>query len=124
MHSYFPVMAGGALGAALRFQLGRWLPLTLGPGFPTATLAVNLVGGFLMGLVAGWFARSGANEAWRLFAAVGVLGGFTTFSAFSLESVLMIERGQHGLFAAYALLSVLGSVAALMAGLMLMRMWG
>jgi CrcB protein len=115
------VMLGGAIGAGLRHLAGGVALARLGPGFPWGTLFVNLAGGLLIGLLAGWFVRAGANEPMRLFLAVGVLGGFTTFSAFSLETFLMIERGQLGVAAAYAGTSVFGSVALLFAGLWLTR---
>ncbi len=115
------VMLGGAIGAGTRHLAGlaslRWT----GPGFPWGTLAVNLAGGLLIGLLVGWFARAGANETLRLFAAVGVLGGFTTFSAFSLETFLMIERGQLGMAMAYVAASVIGSILLLFAGLLALR---
>lgn len=114
-------MLGGALGAGARHLAGLAALRTVGPGFPWATLFVNLVGGLAIGLLAGWLVRNGGSEATRLFVAVGVLGGFTTFSAFSLETWLMIERGQLGLAALYVLVSVIGSVALLFAGLAAMR---
>ena len=116
------VMIGGAVGAALRYQLGRVTLATLGPGFPWGTLIANLAGGLLMGVLASALARmSGSGESARLLLGVGVLGGFTTFSAFSLETVLMIERGQFGVAALYALVSVVGAVAALFLGLFAAR---
>ena len=118
------VAIGGGLGAALRFQTGRLVGLLAGntTPFPWATFAINLTGSLAMGLLAGWLARSGSEgETWRLVLGVGVLGGFTTFSAFSLEMALMIEKGQIGLAAAYALLSVALGIAGLFAGLALMR---
>jgi CrcB protein len=111
------VMLGGAIGAGLRHLAGGVALARLGPGFPWGTLFVNLAGGLLIGLLTGWFVRAGANEAMRLFLAVGVLGGFTTFSAFSLETFLMVERGEIGIAALYAGVSVAGSVALLFAGL-------
>jgi CrcB protein len=114
-------MIGGALGAALRFLVGRALPPVGANGFPAATLTVNIVGGFAMGMLAAWLARGGGSEGWRLFLGVGLLGGFTTFSAFSLEAMAMIERGAWGGFALYALISVAGSVAALALGMAVMR---
>jgi len=115
------VMLGGAIGAGLRHLVGQVALARIGPGFPWGTLAVNLAGGLLIGLLAGWFARAGATEGARLFLVVGVLGGFTTFSAFSLETHLMLQRGELGLAALYIGSSVAGSVALLSCGLWLMR---
>lgn len=121
MHSLL-VMLGGAIGALARYQFGRLAGHMFGFAFPYGTLGVNVIGGFLMGALAGWLARFGqGGEPIRLLIAVGVLGGFTTFSSFSLEVVLMMERGQTALAASYAAISVVLSVAALFAGLMLMR---
>ncbi len=122
MPSLFLVMAGGAIGAALRFLLGKAAFQQFGPGLPLGTFAANLIGGLAMGVLAGMLARfADGGEGWRLFVGVGILGGFTTFSAFSLETVTMIERGQTGLAAGYALISVIGSVGALFAGLLIVR---
>ena len=120
MTRFLIVAAGGALGAVARYGIGRLLPAG---GWPWATLTVNGVGGLLMGLLAGWLAfRGGAQgESIRLFAAVGVLGGFTTFSAFSLETALMIERRQLAMAGGYVLASVALSVLALFIGLMVAR---
>ena len=121
MPSLLIVMLGGAIGAGARHLVGSLTLARFGPGFPWGTLSVNLVGGLLMGLLAGWLARAGGSEATRLFLAVGVLGGFTTFSAFSLEVFLMIERGQYGIAGAYIGASVIGSVALLFLGLWALR---
>jgi CrcB protein len=116
------VMAGGAIGAALRYQLGHASLRLLGPGWPWGTFAANVLGGLAMGMLVGWLAmRAQGGEAIRLFVAVGVLGGFTTFSAFSLETMLMIERGDWLPATAYALVSVVASVGALALGLTMMR---
>lgn len=117
------VMIGGALGALGRYQFGQMAGRLLGSGWPWGTLGVNIIGGLAMGLLAGWLARygSGGGEQARLLLGVGVLGGFTTFSAFSLETALMIERGQLGGAVAYAGLSVALSVGALFGGLFTMR---
>lgn len=116
------VMIGGALGSGARHLTGRAMLAGIGPDFPFATLTVNLVGGLLMGLLVGALARAGASgESWRLFVGVGVLGGFTTFSAFSLDLVTMIERGAMLLALGYALASVIGATVALFAGLTLAR---
>ena len=111
------VMAGGAIGAGLRFEVGRLALRQLGPGFPWGTLIVNLAGGLAMGLVAGLGARAaGVSEGARLFLAVGVLGGFTTFSAFSLELLTMIERGELVVALLYAAGSVVAGLALAAAG--------
>ncbi|MBU2588655.1 MAG: fluoride efflux transporter CrcB [Alphaproteobacteria bacterium] len=120
------VASGGALGALARYQLGRMLTHLLGPrvadAFPWTTLTVNLAGCLLMGLLFGWLARhGGAGEHLRLLLGVGMLGGFTTFSAFSLELLLLTERGTPGLAFAYAAVSVLAGLAALWLGLTMMR---
>lgn len=117
------VMIGGALGALARYQFGRLAGQMLGTGWPWGTLGVNILGGLVMGLLAGWLARHGtpSSEQLRLLIGVGVLGGFTTFSAFSLETALMIERGEISHAALYALLSVSLSVGALFGGLFTMR---
>jgi fluoride exporter len=119
MNSIFPVMAGGAIGAGLRYMTG--MALAGRGGFPFATLTVNLIGGFAMGLLAAFVMRGAASEGVRLFVGVGILGGFTTFSAFSLESFQMIERGQMMMAAGYAVASVIGSIAALAIGFAVAR---
>ena len=123
------VALGGAIGALLRYQTGRWMTWWLGPNtvtaFPWATLTVNVLGSLAMGLLAGYLARHGqGGEQWRLFIGVGVLGGFTTFSAFSLEMMILIERGQAAQGLIYALVSVLAGLTALYLGLILMRLAG
>lgn len=118
MLPFLLVAAGGAIGAMARYSVGRLVGLG---AWPSATLLVNILGGFLMGLLAGWIAARSGSEGLRLFLGVGILGGFTTFSAFSLEVALMLERGAYDQAFAYALLSVILSTAALFAGLWLMR---
>ncbi|MEG3168677.1 fluoride efflux transporter CrcB [Sphingomonas sp. LB3N6] len=115
------VMVGGAVGSGARYLAGSATTALLGPDYPFGTLAVNIVGGLLMGVLVGVLARNDASEHWRLLLAVGVLGGFTTFSAFSLEVVTMIERGAFGVAFGYVLVSVIGSIAALFAGLSAVR---
>ena len=115
------VMVGGAVGSGARYLTGRAMLSLLGPDYPFGTLAVNLIGGLLMGVLVGVLARNTASETWRLLLGVGVFGGFTTFSAFSLDVVTMIERGAIGVAFGYVLVSVIGSVAALFAGLSAVR---
>lgn len=121
MNALVLVMAGGAIGAGLRHLVGRAAVTTLGVGWPWGTLFVNIVGGFAMGLLAASVARIASGETWRLFFAVGILGGFTTFSAFSLDAVVMMERGAWGEMLTYVLISVVGSIAALSLGFSLAR---
>jgi fluoride exporter len=123
MQTLLLVAVGGGTGAVLRYLLGVQAVRILGHGWPYGTFGANVLGGLLMGVLAGWLAlRGGADqERWRLLLGVGVLGGFTTFSAFSLETALMIERRAWGEAAAYSLASMVLSVAALFAGLLLMR---
>lgn len=124
MTRFLLVAAGGALGAMARYGLGT-MAGRLAPqsAWPWGTFCANLIGGLLMGLLAGWLAlRGGAQqETVRLFAAVGVLGGFTTFSAFSLETALMIERRELAMAAVYVAGSVMLAVGALFAGLFIAR---
>jgi CrcB protein len=115
------VMLGGAFGSGARYLTGRATLSLFGPDFPYGTLAVNLIGGLLMGALVGSLTRSSNAETWRLLLGVGVLGGFTTFSSFSLDAVTMIERGQLGVALGYVAVSVVGSIAALFAGLSLAR---
>lgn len=121
MTSLILVMAGGAIGAGARHLVGRAALSLAAPGWPWGTLAVNLIGGFAMGLLVAVLARGGGNEGLRLFLGVGILGGFTTFSAFSLEAMTMIERGDWIAAAGYALVSVIGSIAALGLGAAIVR---
>ncbi len=110
------VAVGGGIGAWLRFAAGRVIGAPA--PFPLATLTINVAGSLAMGLLAGWLARqAGGTESARLLLGVGLLGGFTTFSAFSLEVAGLIQRGLMGSAALYILLSVAGGVAGLFLGL-------
>ena len=123
MQTIVLVGAGGAFGSICRYLLNVAMTRTLGPGFPYGTLAANALGGFLMGVLVGVLALRGGGdqERWRLLVGVGVLGGFTTFSSFSLETALMIERRQLEIAAFYVLTSVVAAIGGLFLGLFLMR---
>lgn len=120
------VALGGAFGSWLRFLVGRAWVAAIGPirasDFPWGTLTVNILGSLLMGMLVGWLARFGSHgEGTRLLLAIGVLGGFTTFSSFSLDIVSLTERGQLGVAAFYTALSVVAGVVSLFLGLSIMR---
>ena len=123
MTRFLIVAAGGALGAVARYGVGTLAGRLGASHWPWGTLTVNILGGLLMGALTGWLAfRGGLHaESIRLFAAVGILGGFTTFSAFSLETALMIEKRQLALAGGYVAASVVLSVLALFLGLMVAR---
>ena len=118
--SLLHVALGGAIGASLRYGAGVLALRLVGAGFPVATLAVNIVGSFAMGLFVVYSLQRGAEHL-NLFVMTGLLGGFTTFSAFSLDVVTLFERGQVGSAALYVLLSVGLSIAALVLGVVLAR---
>lgn len=117
------VALGGGIGAMLRYHAGRAVTTATGPNmvFPWGTFLINVSGSLLMGILAGWLAREGGSESLRLLLGVGVLGGFTTFSAFSLETALLMQRGLYGMAGAYVLGSILAGIAGLFLGLSLMR---
>jgi CrcB protein len=124
MKAYLLVFLGAGIGGALRHGVNVGCARMCGTAFPWGTLTVNVLGSFVMGAIAAWLAFK-AGEGWsqplRLFLTTGILGGFTTFSAFSLDAVLIWERGQVGLAATYVAASVLLSITGLIAGLGLVR---
>jgi CrcB protein len=116
------VFVGGGIGAALRHGFNLAFARLFGTAFPYATLWENASGSLAMGLLVATFAfRSGIPQHWQLFLTTGILGGYTTFSTFSLDVALLYERGQIGLAALYVLLSVVLSVGGLFAGLAIVR---
>jgi len=124
MYALFLVIAGGGIGAGLRHGVNLGAARWLGMEFPWGTLTVNVVGSFLIGVLAAWFAFRGdsyTTQSLRLFLTTGILGGFTTFSAFSLDFALLFERGDAMLAAVYVVASVALSLAAIFAGLWLVR---
>jgi CrcB protein len=116
---YWIVFLGAGIGGALRHGVNVWAARAFGYGFPFGTLIVNVAGSFIMGLAVGFFAyRAGlVPQHMRLFLTTGVLGGFTTFSAFSLDAALLFERHNYAMALTYALGSVVASIAALFVGL-------
>ena len=120
LNAFLSVALGGAIGASARFGAGLVLVRAFGSGFPVAVLAVNIVGSFLMGLFVVWSFQRGM-EQWNLFVMTGILGGFTTFSAFSLEAFTLFEKGQVGAAGLYVALSVVLSLLGLFAGVTLAR---
>lgn len=117
------VALGGALGSVGRFLLAGWIGRQVGTGFPWGTLAVNIVGGLIMGVLVELMALSwDVSASTRAFLTVGVLGGFTTFSAFSLETVLLFQRGEMAAAFSYIASSVVLSVGAVWCGLRLVRL--
>lgn len=121
MYATLYVALGGAIGASLRHGVGLTLSKFLGTDFPYATMMVNILGGVLMGGLMTWLMKTGPNEAARLFWGVGLLGGFTTFSAFSLDAVGLLEAKSYTGFSIYVLGSVALSILGLMIGLWVMR---
>ena len=115
------VFLGGGAGAVLRHGVNGVALRWFGPGLPVGTLAVNVIGSLAMGLLIGWLAREGGMAGTRLLLATGLLGGFTTFSAFSLDVANLWGRGEAGLALGYVAASVGLSIAAVFAGLALMR---
>jgi fluoride exporter len=120
--NYVLVFFGGGLGASLRHFINVTCAKCIGTAFPYGTFIINITGSTVMGLIAGYLAFKGeASQPWRLFLMTGILGGYTTFSTFSLDAVLLYERGAIGLAAFYVLGSVAFSIAGLFAGLALIR---
>ncbi len=120
--SYLLVFFGGGLGASLRHAINLGCARLCGTGFPYGTLVINITGSAVMGLIAGYLAYKGeASQSWRLFLMTGILGGFTTFSAFSLDAVLLYQRGDWGQATFYVGGSVVLSIIGLVAGLALLR---
>ena len=120
--NYLLVFIGGGLGSSLRHTINVICPRLFGTAFPYHTFIINITGSTVMGLIAGYFAfRGDASQSWRLFLMTGILGGYTTFSAFSLDTAFLYERGDLGLALFYVLGSVVFSIGGLFAGLALMR---
>ncbi len=120
--TYLIVFLGGGLGAAFRHGINLSSVRAFGTSFPYGTMFINITGSLVMGLVAAYFAFKGdASQNWRLFLTTGILGGYTTFSAFSLDAALLYERGEVSAAAIYVVASVVLSIAGLFAGFALVR---
>jgi CrcB protein len=119
---YILVFVGGGLGSTLRHIINMVSARLLGTAFPYHTFIINITGSTVMGLIAGYLAlKGGALQPWRLFLMTGILGGYTTFSAFSLDAAMLYEKGEIGLAVLYVVGSVVLSIAGLFAGLALVR---
>ena len=119
---YLAVFVGAGLGGMLRHGVNRASLAYLGPAFPYGTLFVNIIGGLVMGVLAELFlVKGGGSQEFRLFLTTGLLGGFTTFSAFSLDAALMWQRSDYLALASYIVASVLLSIAALFVGMAAVR---
>jgi len=122
MQAFFIVFIGAGLGGVMRHAVNLFCARFFGIAFPHATMIVNVVGSLILGLLIGYFAlRGDPTQLWRLFLVTGILGGFTTFSTFSLDFALLYTRGETMLAFGYALGSVILAISALFAGLWLMR---
>src|ERR1700710_2445888 len=120
--NYVLVFLGGGIGSSLRHTINVLCARCIGTAFPYGTFIINISGSIAMGLIAGYLAFKGeASQPWRLFVVTGILGGYTTFSAFSLDTALLYERSEIGLALFYVLGSVIFSIAGLFAGLALVR---
>jgi CrcB protein len=120
--NYLLVFIGGGIGSSLRHTVNVVCPRLFGTAFPYHTFIINITGSIVMGLIAGYLAFKGdAAQSWRLFLMTGILGGYTTFSAFSLDAAALYERGEIGLSLLYVLGSVVLSILGLFAGLALVR---
>lgn len=123
MNPYLLVAVGGALGSVVRYGTGVLVGKAWTASFPLATMLINITGSLAMGLFIGWLVRT--TPSWqgdaRLFVAVGLFGGFTTFSSFSLDAITLLERGELTQALTYVLVSVVVGISALYGGLVLMR---
>jgi CrcB protein len=122
--TYLLVFLGGGIGAAARHGINVAFARWFGTSFPFHTLFENVSGSLLMGLLAGYFMLRGyTSQHLRLFLTTGILGGYTTFSAFSLDAILLWERQQYGMAALYVFISVIASLAGLIIGLAVIRLF-
>ena len=122
---YIIVFVGAGIGGAMRHGVNVAALRLLSSDFPYGTLLINISGSLVMGLLAGLFAfKVDLGQSWRLFLTTGILGGFTTFSTFSLDAVVLYERAEFGSMAVYVITSVIFSIGGLFAGLFIVRQFG
>jgi len=121
MNGIFLIAAGGALGAVFRHLVGETTRKAYGSAFPYGTMTVNILGSLLMGLLIGWLLAKQGSDHLKLFLATGFLGGFTTFSAFSLDAINLLESKSYSAFGLYIFGSVIFAIMALWIGLMIAR---
>jgi CrcB protein len=120
--AFLLIFIGGGLGSMLRHAVNQASAAIFGMNLPYGTLSVNIIGSLIMGVIAGWFAfRGDGGQLLRLFLTTGILGGFTTFSAFSLDAALLIERGQTASSVLYVVGSVAAGIVCVFVGLAVMR---
>jgi CrcB protein len=120
--SYLIVFLGGGLGSAARHGMNLFAARLVGTGYPFGTFGINVLGSFLMGVIAEYFAlKSGLSQPLRLLLTTGIMGGFTTFSTFSLETALLVERDQFVVAGIYVAASIMVGIGALFAGLAVVR---
>lgn len=118
------IALGGALGAVSRYALGNIISQQLGASFPYGTLSVNILGSFVIGVLWVWLAQQQwGNPAYKQFLIVGFLGAFTTFSSFSLDSILLLQQERLLAFAGYVSISVIGCLIATIAGILATKIW-
>lgn len=118
------IALGGALGAVSRYALGNIVSQQLGASFPYGTLGVNILGSFVIGVLWVWLAQQQwGNPAYKQFLIVGFLGAFTTFSSFSLDSILLLQQERLLAFAGYVSISVIGCLIATIAGILATKIW-
>lgn len=120
--NYLLVFLGGGCGSMIRYWVNVLCGRLFGTDFPYGIMLINITGSTVMGLIAGYLAFKGeASQPWRIFIMTGILGGYTTFSAFSLDAAVLYERGEVGLAALYVVGSVALAILGLFAGLTLVR---
>jgi CrcB protein len=118
------VFVGGGIGASLRYWLGLWISARTGPAFPWNTLVINVTGSLLIGLIVGWLIHSPGSLGWRLFLVIGVLGGYTTFSSFAMETVNLLRERSYLYAGSYILATCVVGIGACVIGVFISSLFG